>query len=591
MHSSPLLLSTALLLVGGATPLVAQCVNPSGTQVYLSALYPGIPAADEGLSAPMPLGFAFPIGGSTYTHVSVESNGVLYLTNGGAPVGMGSNGQVWMAGGPGGSPRIAALWMDLEGQSPTWIVRMDSSVPGQVQISWVDVNEYLHPGPFTFQATIHSNGVVDVSLPPYLLVQGYAAGVGIGAGNGLFATASDLSTGPTSTQPILYEEFAPTVDIENRTTTFTPNGNGYTASTTCTGVPIASCTPYGAGCYPVTAGFYELFAAGTFDLAGTGMTMQVVPNGYRVGPAATSFVPPPASATVLPLGDDDEITVPITGAFPYPGGATTALTVCSNGFVSALPGNGVSFQPSLTTFLSRPQPCWSVAWHDFDPTAGGQITFHEAGGIAYVTWDAVFSYGTTVPETVQAQFDTATGAVHVLWMTGTGGGNGYLVGWDSPPPHGNPGGTDLSAMIPTVFAVAGADELPLSLTTLGVPMSTPSAGSAVQFTTDRMPEFAPGVYLGLLIFSGVQVPAPGLDLGFLGAGGCSALLGSLDVTFTLFGATPFQIESVPIPPGVPIGTMLFAQSIAVFPPGNLGNGQNPAGMVTSNGVALFVSVH
>jgi hypothetical protein len=587
MHRPLHILAVASLTVAA---LHAQCLTVSGAPVTLVPTSSYTPD-DEGLSAPLPLGFAFPLGANTYTHVSIESNGVMYLTNGTPPVGTTLFGSQDMAGVAGDSPRLAVYWADLEGVSPGWGVLMDNSVPGEAKVTWVNVNEYFYPGSFTVQAVLHASGQYDVIFPNGLSPQSYQVTVGLSAGNGLVSSSSDLSTGPISLVASLYEDFfypAP-IDISNQTTTLLPAGTGYLAVNTCTGPPPATNTSYGRGCYWLSRSFYEMFPASAFDLSGNGMTMLFTGGSYTVLPAITTFVPPPATATVLPLGDDTDTPVALSAPFPYPGGSTSTLIVCSNGFVSAGPGNFTSFSPDVFEFTNSPDACWRGAWHDFYPPGGGQVKFHQSGSIAYITWDGVFDFASPTPETFQMQFDTATGAVHVLWQSISGNGNEFLVGF-APGLCTDTGNQDLSASIPLTFSLASIDQLPLTLTASPTPVSTPSSGTVVTYTTDNMPAFVPGFYVGITIFSVGQVPAPGLDLGFLGAPGCAALVASLDVTMAIAGPSPTQSVTLPIPPGVPLGTTIYAQSAALFPPNSLPNGQNAFGLLTSNGVASFISL-
>ena len=586
----PCLVAAAL----SAAALPAQCLTVSGSPVTLLPTTTLYPVDDEGRSAPIPLGFAFPIGAGTYTHVSIESNGVVYLTNGAVPTGTSLYGSQDMGGQVGDSPRLAGCWSDLEGVGAGWGIFMDTSVPGLCKITWQNVNEYFIPlSVFTAQLTLSASGVVDFTLSAGITVSGFQITVGASEANGIVAASSDLSTGPTTTTPVLYEDFVlpNAVDISNLTTTFVPSGAGYLAVTTCTGPPPATHTSYGSGCYSVAGSFYELFPASTFDLGGSSMSLLAAGNGYVALPAITTFVPPPASATALTLGDDTDTPVTLTGTFPYPGGATSTLVVCSNGFVSAGLGNSTSYVPDIQEHLNSSQPCWRGAWHDLYPLgASGLVKFHQTGSIAYVTWDGVYSYGTTTPETFQMQFDLATGSVHVIWVTISGQGNDYLVGYAPAGPAIDPGSTDISAALPTAFSIGGLDLLPLTLSASPTPVSTPTAGTVVTYTTDNMRELAPGLCVGITIFSVGAVPAPGLDLGFLGAPGCAALVQSLDMTMAMVGLSTTQSVTLSIPPGVPLGSTYHVQSTSLFPPNSLPNGQNAFGILTSNGITSFVSL-
>ena len=559
----------------------AQCLQSTGgTPVTLTATTT-FPVDDEGRSAPLPLGFSFPMAGGPFTHVAVESNGVAYLTTGGAPVGATTYGFQDMAGVAGDSPRIAAYWADLEGVSPTWQITTDASVPGQFKISWVDVNEYFTTNTFTVQVILYSTGQIDFSSTAGLSVTGFQATIGASEGNGVFGASADLSAGASSTNNVLYEDFVLTgIDIGGATTSLLPVAGGYLATRTC---GPASHETYGTGCYNVPASFYEYFAGGTIDLAGGGMTLLPNGNGYVAVSAIATYLPPSAGATSLALGDDTDTAVALTGSFGYPGGSTSSLTVCSNGYVSAGPNNGTNFFPDVPEHLNSIDACWRT-WRDYDVTipGSGQVKFEQIGSIAYVTWDGVYEYGTTSPDTFQMQFDTASGAVHMLWQT-LAGQNDYLVGYS---PGGNsldPGSIDLTAALPASFSLIGADIFALALSASPAPVSTPTSGTVVTYTTDNIPELVTGsgVYVALNILSVGQIPAPGFDLSGIGAPGCAALVPTLDFTQSMVGFSSTQSVTFALPAGVPAGFMIYSQSAALAP-------VNAFGLVTSNGIASQV---
>ena len=572
--------------------LTGQCLVVSGSPVTLMPTS-SYPAEDEGVSAPLPLGFLFPIGGTNYSHVVIESNGVAYLTTGG-PVIWSSFGVASMGGSAGDPPRIAPLWTDLADHWQGHGIYLDTSVQNRCAITWQNVRHFNGLVPFTLQAVLSAGGGVELTLSPGLTLPGFAATTGVSAGNGLIGSSVDLSTGPSSPTPILYEDFQGpiAIDLANQTTVFTPAGAGLAASTQCQGAAPADHAPYGLGCYREPAAFYELFPVAQIDLSGLGMSL--LPNGdySEIWPVLTTYVPPPATATQLALFDDDQATVTLASPFPYQGGAVTSLVVCSNGFVSTAPGNGTNPQPTAYELLNAAAPCWRAAWHDFDPSSpgSGAVKFHQSGGIAYVTWDGVYSWQTTVPQTVQIQFDLTSGAVHVHWVTVTGHGNGWLVGHAPAGPALDPGNLDLSTALPLQFRRPRTDLRPLQLTAAPAPISTATAGSTVTYTTTDLPELAAGLRVGLTMFALNQLPAPGLDLGSLGAPGCAGLLANLDVAVAMLGAGSSQSVMLPIPAGVPPGTMVYVQSAALFPPGSLPNGQNPFGLLTSNGIATRISL-
>lgn len=366
--------------------------------------------------------------------------------------------------------------------------------------------------------------------------------------------------------------------------TLYPNPNGITNphalvmefrySPVGSGSVIATNTQLGAGCVRAFASFYENFAtAPAFDLANTGLSMIFTGAAYTVLPGITTYVPPSASATTLALTDDSSVAVTLAAPFPHAGGATTALSVCSNGFVSVnAAGNGTSFTPAPAAMLSATHTGW---WnqHDYNPAAAGSgsVKFEEVGGIAYVTWDGVYSFGTTIPDTFQMQFDTASGNVHFCWgAMGLGGSTGYLVGYSPGGPSADPGSIDLSAAVPAVFVAAAADVLPLALAAL----SRPITGTTWNLSLSNVP--ATGV-IGVDVFG---VSDPGInDLSFLGAPTCG-LRASIDVTLGWAVAGPTHAYALPIPNAPALVNVNLYTTSAVF--------QVPAvnafGAITSNGV-------
>ena len=340
------------------------------------------------------------------------------------------------------------------------------------------------------------------------------------------------------------------------------------------GTVIATNTALGTGCIRAFASFYESFAAASaFDLANTGMSMIFTGAAYTVLPGLTTYVPPSASATSLALTDDSSVAVTLATPFPYAGGATTALSVCSNGYVSVnAAGNGTSFTPSPSAMLSATHTGW---WnqHDYNPAAvgSGQVKFEQVGGVAYITWDGVYSYQTTTPDTFQMQFDTASGNVHFCWgAMGLGGTTGYLVGYSPGGPSADPGGIDLSAALPAVFVTAATDVLPLALAAT----SRPITGTTWNLSLSNVP--ATGL-IGVDVFG---VSDPGInDLSFLGAPTCG-LRASIDVTLGWAVAGPTHGYALPIPNAPALVNVNLYTTSAVF--------QAPAvnafGAITSNGV-------
>jgi hypothetical protein len=370
---------------------------------------------------------------------------------------------------------------------------------------------------------------------------------------------------------------------------FTTLSHGVVVEVTYTpAAGYASTSVYGAGCYnasapPDFASFYENFATSpSFDLGGSSMSLIPSGGGYTMIPGLTPFLPPTGAATALALTDDSFTPVTLGSAFPYNGGATTSLEVCSNGFVSVATGNGASFTPSSSGMLSAPQTAW-WNWHDFNPaTAGsGQVKFEEVGSVSYITWDGVWDFGggaAANANTFQFQFDRTSGIVTMCWGTmSTLGGTGFLVGYSPGGASGDPGNRDLSASLPGGFTTRGTDLVALAHSS----SARPVIGTSINLLTTNVPF---GTLLGADILSFTRFN-PGIDLTILGMPGCRQYVG-LDTTLTFFpaGGTGSVAINIPNNPGF-AGLHLFSQGAA------FATGFNPLGVVAANGIDLKLDIN
>lgn len=350
-----------------------------------------------------------------------------------------------------------------------------------------------------------------------------------------------------------------------------PNGLTY-LWTLPTGVP-ATTQVYGTGCYKRSATAYELF--GTFDLAG-GAAM-LLPNGnggYTAIPSApTAFV---HTVPGLALTDDSIGTLTLPTAFTYPGGSTTALDICSNGYIwMQSPNTLADFSPSAAELFSNPAR-FCPLWCDLLPDGATNLNNVYAevdapNNKAYVTWSNVptFTAGGTV--NMQVEFDLVTNAINVTWGAITLPAITSLVGWT--PGTGfstvDAGSMDLSSSLP--FSTSAAESLPLSMTA----SANPVLGTNVTYTTSNIPAAA---ILSAHFISLIQVN-PGVDLGFMGAPGCFQYVDlNLGASTLLFGSpTATATIGVPNNPAM-VGLPLSNQAASLVP------GVNALGAITSNGV-------
>jgi chaperonin GroES len=192
------------------------------------------------------------------------------------------------------------------------------------------------------------------------------------------------------------------------------------------------------------------------------------------------------------------------------------------------------------------------------------------------------------PSTLQFQLNLTTGVVTLVWVAVDNNatsqfGSGHLIGFSPGGASQDPGSINLATALPRTTS---PDREALRLSASPEPRSTATTGTTVTYTTENVPEAAPGtgVYVGALILSPAGVPLPGVELGFLGAPGCRAHVLTLASTQALVGGTPTLTTTFVVPAGIAEGFELFAQSCGLVVPFSLPNGQNSFGLVTSNGV-------
>jgi hypothetical protein len=280
-------------------------------------------------------------------------------------------------------------------------------------------------------------------------------------------------------------------------------------------------------------------------------------------------------AANLALGDDAlsaALTLPF--AFPFPGGATTQVRMCSNGFVWI---NGTStaaeYQPTAALLVgaaSRLAPLWM----DLNPAAGGTCHFDVAPGNAavYLTWNGVPHYGSTAGNTVQVAL-FPSGAVEFRYRALGSQTNTCVVGWgrsgSQVPPNRDLSATNLPFQV-------SSDQAGLTFTGVNRPL----LGATQQCTLTNVPN--PAASIGLVLLATTSIPA-GQDLALIGAPGC-ALYNPATVVQTLLPLSAATPWSFAIPNTAALGgTRVYVQAGALIPPGT-----NAFGLLTSNGVDLLL---
>ena len=610
MHHLLAALSSATLLV---VTTAAQCALPAGGSQVTTWAWTYV--NDDGISTDhVPLGFQFPIAGAaaaSFSSLRVGSNGWIMLTDGvnstGLPgttsYGSLANSAVGLGGAAGNFPMIAPFWGDLFWTAPTSGVFVSNNPGLSCKVSWVNVRDYNSSvaGNYSFAIELFVTGEVRLHYDAMVdnkTTQAINNHVGISCRNGVaIPAAGDLFPNPaTALGGMLFQTFpANGFDGAARTLIATPVGAGW-ATSQCMGAP-ASTSSYGTGCYAIPAtGFYELHADAALAAAAlTGNAMRLVrtATGYSSvwlpGMAHSLYIAPTAAAVTLTLTDNGNTTVTPSSPLPTPAGPAPTLNVGGNGIVTigTIANNNTDWTPSGGEFAAVTRAGF-YSWHDYNvaEAGSGQVKREEVGGVLCITYDGVESYSnppTANPSTLQCQLDLTSGNVTWVWLSIDGNptstlGSSHLVGVRGFGPI-----TDGGSQVLSTGPRSNLHDfvVPLALSSA----ATPIYNTTITYTTSNIPETSPGsgIHLGMHILSLGQ--NPGLDLGFLGAPGCSAYFDSLDLTTALTGNSPSQSNSFTLPPTGPVGFQAFAQSVALVAPNSLPNGQNAFGLVTSNGLA------
>src|SRR5690606_738420 len=130
---------------------------------------------------------------------------------------------------------------------------------------------------------------------------------------------------------------------------------------------------------------------------------------------------------------------------PYPGGSTSSLRICSNGWITSAFFSGASnITPTPASFLAHTM--WAPLWHDLNPGAGGSVWLDNTAQRTVVSWVTVPNFFNSCSSTFQVQF-WATGDVHFIYQNISVSGD-YLTGFSKTTTN-DPGST-------TLLSVAGS---------------------------------------------------------------------------------------------------------------------------------------
>jgi hypothetical protein len=523
---------------------------------------------DDSIAAGLPLGFNFTFPDGTVTSsIDVDSNGRILLP-GGDTTDLSESVAELLAE----SSSICPLWDDLNPNGTNADDVYFNALPGKAVITWNDIVVYGTSAPFTFQCTLWADGRITFTYDSRTPT-GNDAIVGTSAGNGAADPgAIDYSTRPFPASAFtVYEQFTTAFDLNDQAVEFLPTGTAYVviSPTGC-----ATATPIGNGCgggSPAT--FYEIFDGTSTinDLSNSaGLTANWIGIGYAVTQGTGPFVTP--SGAPLSLTDDQTVQVMLPWTMPTQNGGTTDVWICSNGWVALEATTAADLGESVAALISGPTRIACV-WDDLNPASGGAVYAEQDPanpGLFHITWDQVPEFALGGSNTFQLTLDASGGwQLKFGAMSLSDGMSGYSLGNGAT----DAGASDLTAI--TGAILVGDDRPNLALAAVARPL----IGQTASLETRAIPT---GSISGFLLYGTVAIPLPGIDLGAIGAPGCS-IYHSGDVVVPFAVANPTAQHSLRVPNNPSLaGAHLYSQSV-VFAPG-----VNTLGAITSNAVDWLI---
>lgn len=340
----------------------------------------------------------------------------------------------------------------------------------------------------------------------------------------------------------------------------------------------ASTSKYGAGCVSGASSFYETYGVGAFDLAGTPSTVNSIAltplgSGYGVSSGSNTWFTP--TSTAIALTDDSlSAIMPLGFTFNYPGGSTTGIKICSNGFIWLDTTRTASTFAGTPGLLLAEGARLSPLWQDLNPATGGTVHFDVDPSLntVYATWTAVPQFNNVaLLNTLQVAI-SSNGSIEYRYMDCAN--DDALTGWSPGAGARDDGPVDISAAMPFVTE---PDAYPLALE----PINRPKIGTTHNLEIRRIPT---GASIGAFAVGVLQL-VPGTDLGGIGMPTCFMHCSfDFSIGFAVAGTT--QAIPLPIPNDPSIaGAHVFGQSISTAP------GTNALDVVTSNGVDMLIDIN
>ncbi|MEQ1895279.1 MAG: fibronectin type III domain-containing protein, partial [Planctomycetota bacterium] len=153
-----------------------------------------------------------------------------------------------------------------------------------------------------------------------------------------------------------------------------------------------------------------------------------------VRPWVGGFPTNPAGGTTLALSDDSYLEVQVLNGntVKFFGTAYSRIFVGSNGYITFGTGD-TTFSESLAAHFTLPRI--SANFDDYNPAAGGTVSYRRLADRLAVTWNGVFEYGTSNPNSFQIELFYA-GPIRITYvsMTSTDGIAGLSEGLGMPTP-------------------------------------------------------------------------------------------------------------------------------------------------------------
>ncbi len=401
-----------------------------------------------------PIGFAFPLNGTTYTDIHVNDHGFVELSNAGVPTPLGSgNGALYTpttANFTAGAPKIAPLYSDMQlaGGGECFL----NSTPTQCTVTWHNAQSYGIPSPrFSFQLVLEPNGIIRFVYGPGCTNNSTFGGVsnngiaGVTPAGGVAAPAGvDLSSNGVSSAPTTYELFpVPNgFDLADRTLALTPTATGYRYATALSS-NCATATRYGTGCDGLGLGALGLPTLGHagFRLRaetmpaisplglfafGTTVTNPGLPLGLLLGMTGCEgytngnigiFTGNLASPGPTGLGNVSTLDLPIPNSMPLVGATLSAQALSFSLSNTALlaSSNGVELRLGVNGPAGPPAPQLNMVAIIEDSTDDAPVTFQMGSTAGNADEQPVRTVSLHYPfwmgkfEVTQAQYQTLMG--------------------------------------------------------------------------------------------------------------------------------------------------------------------------------------